>query len=98
MGNRTVPPYYLVQLGRLQEDFHNEAAKFMHIMANGSALKNMHMGDTLRRLNLLYLQIAAHLDAARDINGQVTLDTGHHALAMVRAMASEDENKGETQS
>ena len=95
MENRTVPPHYLVQLGRLQEDFHNEAGKFLHIMANGGGLKNMHMSETIRRLNLLYLQIAAHLDAARDINGQVTLDTGHHALATVRALASEDNKTDE---
>lgn len=90
--NRTVPPYYLVQLGKLQEDFHSESAKFMHIMANGGALKNMQIGETIRRLNLLYLQIAAHLDAARDINGHVSLDTGYHALARVRAMAEDNNN------
>jgi hypothetical protein len=94
MENRTVPPYYLTRLGQLQEDFHSEAAKFMHIMTNGGGLKNMHMEDTIRRLNVLYLQIAAHLDAARDINSQVTLDTGHRALAMARAMVS-DEDKNE---
>lgn len=90
MDNRVVPPYYLVQLGKLQEDFHNESAKFMHLMTNGGALHNMHMGETIRRLNLLYLQIGAHLDAARDIDGQITLDTGHYALAKIRAMAEED--------
>lgn len=95
MEPRTVPPYYLVQLGKLQEDFHSESAKFMHIMTNGGALKNMHMGDTLRRLNLLYLQIAAHLDAARDIDGQVSLDTGHYALARARAIAAEDNKPDE---
>lgn len=95
MENKTVPPYYLVQLGKLQEDFQSEAAKFMHIMANGGGIKNMQMSETIRRLNILYLQIAAHLDAARDINGQVSLDTGNHALALVRAMASEDESKPE---
>ncbi len=90
MENRTVPPYHLVQLGKLQEDFHSEAAKFMHIMTNGGGLKNMHMSDTLVRLNFLYSAVAAHLDAARDVNGQVSLDTGHHALAMIRAMAEDD--------
>jgi hypothetical protein len=94
MEPRTIPPYHLVQLGKLQEDFQSEAAKFMHVMTNGGGLKNMHMGDTIRRLNYIYLQIAAHLDAARDINGQVTLDTGHRALAMLRAI--EDESKNET--
>ncbi len=90
MDARTVPPYYLVQLGKLQEDFHNEAAKFMHMMANGGGLKNMHMSETIKRLNLLYLQIAAHLDAARDVDGQVTLETGHYALAKARALATEE--------
>lgn len=95
MENRTVPPHHLVQLGKLQEDFHGEAANFMHIMTNGGGLKNMGMSDTLRNLTILYMQIAAHLDAARDVNGNhVTLDTGHHALAIVRAMAAtpEEEN------
>jgi len=91
MENRTVPPYYLVQLGSLQEDFHKEAAKFMHIMSNGGGIKNMNLSDTVQRLSFLYLRISAHLDAARDINGQVSLDTGHHALAMVRAMADEND-------
>lgn len=94
MENRTVPAHHLVQLGKLQEDFQSEAAKFMHIMTNGGGIKNMGMSDTLRTLNMLYLQVAAHLDAARDVNGgQVTLDTGHHALAIVRAMASEQEGE-----
>jgi hypothetical protein len=95
MENRTVPPHYLVQLGKLQEDFQSEAAKFMHIMANGGGIKNMQVRETIQRLNVLYLQVAAHLDAARDINGQVSLDTGNHALAAARALASEDESKSE---
>lgn len=96
METRTVPPYYLVQLGKLQEDFHNETAKFMHVMSNGGGLKNMNLGETIRRLNFLYLQIAAHLDAARDVDGNVTLDTGHYALARVRAMASENDKTDTT--
>lgn len=91
MDARIVPPYHLVQLGELEESFQTEAARFMHIMHNGGGLKNMHLSENLSRLNYVYMQIAAHLDAARDINGQVTLETGRHALAKVRAMAQEDE-------
>lgn len=91
MDKRTVPPYHLVQLGRLQEEFHGESAKFMQIMTNGGALKNVSMSETLSRLHLLYMQIVAHLDAARDVNGNnISLDTGHHALALVRSIAAEE--------
>lgn len=92
MSNRTVPPFHLVQLGKLQEDFQNESAKFMHIMVNGNGLRHMGIGETVRNINILYLQIAAHLDAARDIDGQVSLDTGRHALAKARSLSTEDAN------
>lgn len=93
MEARKVPPYHLVQLGQLQETFNAEAAKFMHVMTNGGGLRNMGLGETLAGLNLTYLRIAALLDASRNINGQVTLDTGNHALAIVRAMQQQTQEE-----
>lgn len=93
MDARIIPPYHLTQLGELQENFYSEATKFMHIMTNGGGLKNMQMGETLGRLNYLFMQVAAHLDAARDMNGNVTLEHGHRALSMLRAMQAETENE-----
>jgi len=93
MSARKVPPYHLVQLGELQEIFNHEAAKFLHIMTNGGGLKNMGLGETLTNLQFTFLRIAALLDASRNINGQVTLDTGNHALALVRAMRQQTEEE-----
>lgn len=95
MENRSVPPYYLVQLGQLQENFHSEAAKFAHIMTHGGGLTNAHMSEILRNLNLIFLKVAAQLDAARDIGGEVTLSTGRQALALIRAMTDENETDGQ---
>lgn len=97
METRKVPPHSLVQLGKLQEDFNSEAARFAHMMANGGGISNPHCLDVLRNLNYLFLQTAAHLDAARDSFGQVTLETGRRALAIVRAMADESEENKQLQ-
>lgn len=90
MSTRIVPPRHLVQIGQLEESFNNEAANFMHIMTNGSGLRNMQLSQCIASLQYMYMQISAHLDAARDINGQVSLDTGRRALAMARAMMQQE--------
>lgn len=96
MENRIVPPHHLVQLGQLEENFHNEAGQFMQIMTNGGGLRNMRLSETISRLQYIYMQIAAHLDAARDVSGQVSIETGRRALATARAMAQSEEEPEST--
>lgn len=96
MEARKIPPYHLIQLGELQENFHSEAAKFMHMMTTGGGLKNMHMGETLGRLNYLFMQVAAHLDAARNVGGSnISLEHGNHALAVVRHIEAEEKQQAD---
>jgi hypothetical protein len=93
MDTRVVPPRHLVQLGQLEENFHNEAGQFMHIMTNGGGLRNMQLSECLSHLQYIYMQIAAHLDAARDVNGQVTIETGRRALAVARSLVQHDQEE-----
>ena len=93
METRQVPHHHLVALGQLQESFHTEAAKFAHIMNNGGGLNNLTLHDTIKNIHLIYLNIAAHLDAARDVNSDVTLEVGLQALRLVRSMALEENNE-----
>lgn len=79
-----LPPWHLVQLGKLYEDFEKYAAQFTHIMKIGGGIKNLHMGDTIRNLQFVYLQIAAHIDAARDIKKDASLENGIQALNDLR--------------
>lgn len=86
-----VPPHHLVQLGLLQEQFEAEAARFLHIMSNGDGIRSVDMREVLTNLTLNHIRIAAHLDAARDMNKEVNLETGLQALNMLRAMENEKE-------
>ncbi len=88
---KKLPPYFMVQIGRLVEDFQAEGAKFSHMMANGGGIRNMGMMDTIRRLQFIYLQVAAHLDAAKDINGgKAVLEDGIEALEYVRELEAKE--------
>lgn len=96
---KKVPPFFMVQIGKLVEDFQSEAAKFSHMMTAGGGIRNMGMLDTLRRLQFIYLQVAAHLDAARDMAGgdsnlKVVLEDGIEALEYVRELEAKERSNG----
>ena len=93
MEKKNIPPHYLVQLGILNENFQSEAAKFAHIMTHGGGILNMGMADTLRKLNYLYMQVAAHVDAARDIDKKSNLESGVKALEQLRELEAAEDQK-----
>jgi hypothetical protein len=78
--------YFMARFGSLIEEFQSEAGHFSKIMANGAGLRTLGMIDTIRKLEHLYLQIACHLDAARDMEGgeKITLEDGLDALDAIR--------------
>lgn len=87
------PPYYMVRFGTLIEEFQNESAHFANIMAEGAGIRTLGLIDVIRKIEHLYLQVACHLEAAKDIEGGrgVTLDDALDALEAVRAMDAETE-------
>lgn len=76
----------MVRFGTIIEEFQNEAAHFTKIMTSGAGLRTMGMIDVIRKLEHLYLQIATHLDAAKDIEpgSNITLDDALDALETAR--------------
>lgn len=83
--DKKIPPYYLVRLGQLHENFQAEAAKFSQIMSN-AGIFSMEISDTLRKLNFLYMQIAAGVDAARTMDKKASLESGIQALEYIREL------------
>lgn len=90
MEKKSVPPFYLVKIGKMYEAFQSEAANFVHIMANGGGLVNMNIKDSIEKLNDLYRHIAAHIDAARDIDRKANLESGIEALEYIRTLEAEE--------
>ncbi len=51
----------------LEKEFEEASKNFIWQTQQGGGLKNIHMLDTIRRLNFLYTDIAAHRDALRSL-------------------------------
>ncbi len=58
------------RLDTLQKQFIEASKQFVWITSTGGGAKNIHMLDTIKNLHLLYLDIAAHSDALRSIEGK----------------------------
>lgn len=56
------------RLETLQNQFKDASTRFVWQSQQGGGIHNIHMLDTIRELNSLYTQIAAHLDALRSLN------------------------------
>lgn len=92
------PPYHLIRLGTITEEFQNEAAHFTQMMSNGPGIRSQGILDSIRKMEQLYMTVVATLDAARTLNGGtgITLEDGLDALDMIRQMAAEDEAATDT--
>jgi hypothetical protein len=55
------------RLERLENQFKEASDKFIWQTQQGGGIDNIHMLDTIRALNNLYLDIAAHRDALRSL-------------------------------
>lgn len=55
------------RLDQLHGAFEKQAGQFRHLMEHGGGVNNVWMLDTLRSLQMLYLQISAHHDARRSL-------------------------------
>lgn len=55
------------RLGVLEKEFEEASKNFIWQTQQGGGIKNIHMLDTIRRLNFLYTDIAAHYDAIRSL-------------------------------
>ncbi len=81
------PPFHMVRLGQLVEQFQNASANFIHAMAHGGGINNLGMLDIIRDLERVYLKVEAALMASRSIvhgKGTVSLDDGLAALEIAR--------------
>lgn len=65
-------PFVEMRLKMLEDDFNREAQFFQRMMEQGGGSKNIHMLGCVRQLQFLYLDIAAHMDAKRSLEGKVT--------------------------
>lgn len=60
-----------IRLESLERLFKEKSDQFIWQTQQGGGIKNIHMLDTIRDLQMLYLQIAAHHDALRSLKVQI---------------------------
>lgn len=92
---KSLPPFVFVKTGQLYEAFQATASHFQHMMLHGKGIQNMGMGETLTRLNNLYVQVGAHYDIARELDKEATLESCVSALEYVRSLEPKEEEEVE---
>ncbi len=87
------PDYFMLRTGKIIEEFQAEAAHFSYIMAKGAGLRTPSLIETIRKLEMTYMHIVSHLDAANSMNGGsgITMDDALGALEIARALAEQEE-------
>jgi hypothetical protein len=59
------------RLERLEAQFKEVSERFIWQTQHGGGINNIHMLDSIRQLNFLYTNIAAHHDALRSLNVEI---------------------------
>jgi hypothetical protein len=59
------------RLNNLEKEFEEASKNFIWQIQQGGGWKNIHMLDTIRKLNFLYTNIAAHHDALRSLEVKI---------------------------
>lgn len=59
------------RLESLERQFKEASDKFVWQTQQGGGIKNIHMSETIRTLNFLYTDIAAHYDALRSLEVKI---------------------------
>lgn len=93
--DKNMPAYYLYRIGQIHENFQAAAAEFTHIMIHGGGVTNMSIGKVIHQLGRIYDQLAANINAARDIDKNVDLESGVRALEYVRSLEPKDDENEE---